>query len=102
MGGQWLCINDVVDAFTTWSCSEDSGFIEWDVHNIFVSEVASALFQLIHPKLTFTLAPVLAKKITSLMTLDFDPSGMDSMFIPSVHDNLVSWLLDIFGFYICY
>ena len=95
VGKQWLCINDVAGSFTTWSRSEDSGSVEWDVRNMFVSDVASSLFHHLHPTIAFVVASSLSTTITSMMTPDFDPSGMDSMFIPSVNGNLVSWLLEM-------
>ena len=47
VGKQWLCINDVVGSFTTWSRPGENGSIEWEIINIFVSDTATTLFELI-------------------------------------------------------
>lgn len=95
VGKQWLCINDVVGSFTTWSRTGDSMLIKWEVKNIFVADVASSLFQLIYPSIKYTTTSALVPTCTSLMSTEFHPFGMDSMFILFVHGSFVSWLLDM-------
>ena len=92
---QWLCINDDVGSFTTWSRAGDSGSIEWEVMNIFVSDISASLFALIYPSMKYTITQALVQTITSLMKTNVYRSGMDSMFISFVHGSFISWLLDM-------
>ena len=78
----WICVDDTVGAFRSWSIYGESGSIEWYFETVFTSTDTVVLFKRVYPSVDIQILDLLhIDSFTDTLSMS-SFHGIDAMFIP--------------------
>ena len=89
----WVCVNDILVSFISWSLYGDSESVDWNIVNYCTCNADAALFKILHPGAkSYILSSFTDDNISHFMhTVHI--YGWDSVFIPYRTGNITTWLI---------
>ena len=91
----WLCLDDVLGSFYSWSIYGCAGSVEWNFLNVFADVTNTTLFHALYPGIHTDKLFINNNTTFSKLVATHDIIGMEEMFIPYSNGTLTSCLSSI-------